>query len=408
MYETFQWSDWPDRWRTWGDGGTVGCNGHKTGSGSVFWVTIPGLSYSKSVQLSANGPGCWFYYTYSHSWGAAHLENLLPDPSNYWTFVVRGWSQSARSASLAINFLSADGISLGSYDVSAVGVWEFLRWGSDVYVFLNGESKGIAFSCSVPPSYIQFNAIADDGNCQAIIDSVHTHQGSGCLDVAIEPLSRCLTDLCDSRIELTWSVPVYEYEDFRMSEYRIRATHINTGAVILDKIVKAIPVSYVVDPPYGSLVWSRDVMVDLNLQPLYGAYLIELLKNGQAIAIEFLQYTHYGIPETCEQRVLVTSQESAPIPNADIEVREYLSNELITSGKTDAAGEWSTVLDPSQIYSVRASYGSKTAYTVIVPCYDNPVILALEQPPGPTKSWLIPALLATLGASGGATWALSD
>jgi hypothetical protein len=410
MYETFQYSDWETRWSTWHE--VTSSQGY-TGEASVSRVITPAV-LSKSLRLYAGGR-YWYYLpgVILQVCGTQYVENIVPDPSDYWSFIIRGWSQSSTwrdgGGSASVVFLSEAGQPLGSYTLGGrdspvvLGLYEFVRVGFDVYLVINGESKGVIFSCNATPAYIRFQV----GGCGIFftldIDSVYNTPDAGMVDVAIEPESRTLTDLANSRIECCWCVTTLPYDVFRGSEYRIRATHINTGTVVLDSVVKAIPVSYVVDPPYGTLVWDR-----ANMQGLYGAYLLELLKNGAMVATDFLQYVPYSLPAECDQRVAVTDTTGAPVSNALIEVREYLTNQIVTTGATDAAGEWSTVLGTANIYSVQVSKGQQTQYYVIVPCYENPVSFMFLPPEPSKKSWLIPALLATLGASGGATWALSE
>ena len=238
--------------------------------------------------------------------GSAYIKLTSPTScSNHWSALIRGSvSGGTDGVHFSVFFYNSSGGLINESDnllqyltsYPGYNVWEFVRTGSNIYLYINGEYvTDIGNTYPEKPCYIRYDTSAYYSNKYATVyvDDVTI------LDGVIEtfphnwyilrhwdaPETSGLYDESDTRVEehnftVSYTVPYVGIDT--CDEIRIK--HFTSG-----EVVNTTPIS----DRYGTIYYNFTEMLfhQNKEEDKYGYYFVELMRGGDVVARDYFYFT---------------------------------------------------------------------------------------------------------------------
>jgi len=325
-----------------------------------LWVTEKG---SDSI-IEIGGCGgytdgrCLHLKAISNEWAKA--RNKDPSPSNYWSFILRGYSHSAQSE-LANGYVYFYNESLGCifskqmttyFDTyHSSDLYEFIREDNVMYLRINGTNMGNIGECNETPAYIEIAAqqlhtstdhwtslsaddVTNENGMVGIINNAHQHT---------------ITELASDEIVGEYSIVTIPKTSYDGAEYCMKVKRFTSSSVINSTVIKEAGNSTA--KPCGFVEYNRTELFENN----YGLYLFYVTKNGEIESEDYLFFKPltddsiyfdketYAVGETA---IITYAIDNPDFTSYDYYVRIYDSsgNRLKSVFLTESSGsvEWNT------------------------------------------------------------------
>lgn len=379
--------------------------------------------YSMSLELVAYGHGRACEY---RGYGIVGLRNAEPiENLNYISFIARDYylSRSSRGSGAAYLYLyDENGNEIAHYTLGGTSsgylnsnhdhdLYELFLDSGNLYLVINGDSKGIIGTFGGTPKYFEIVA-AGYGNSSCgfpqynayctthlRVDDITTNDDDeGFIGIGVESHSQFITELNDPVIDVSYHMKTLPWDAYVSARYTIIVQNVSTGNIVETILLKEANESAFIEPK-GLLSFNRDTLFTDG----YGLYSFNLTMDGRIISTDYLYFVEIPPPTECNQELVVTYYNS---PVYDAMVKIYDSDSyLYAEMATDENGLCVIGLDTKRLYYAHVYKGERSVTSpLFIPCADNPLEVKLDKPGPNGDGHNLLVILATVGASLTATY----